>query len=122
MRSYIRRSIDWNDPESKTAYDKEYYEANRPKILQRKREIYQITKKMRLTLIERLGGRCVRCTTQVALEIDHINGGGKAHRSEFKTYRGYLEFLMALSQEELERDYQALCKPHNLEKYAKTGK
>jgi len=48
--------------------------------------------------------------------------GGKAHRSTFTTYKKYLEFLMALPQEELKRGYQALCKPHNLEKYAKTGK
>lgn len=111
--------LSWDD---RTEYDRQYYESNKDKILARKNELYQEAKEMRAVLIERLGGRCVYCTTQEALEIDHINGGGKAHRSEFKTYREYLEFLTALSQEELKRDYQVLCKPHNLEKYAKTGK
>lgn len=95
---------------SKAGYDKEYYERNRERILERKKAEYQ---EERLALIERLGGRCAICNSIENLEIDHIHGGGKAHRKTFSNYTKYIEFLTTLSQEELERDYRVLCKPHN---------
>ncbi|KKN44944.1 hypothetical protein LCGC14_0688220 [marine sediment metagenome] len=79
MKSRRILGLSWED---RTAYDREYYETNRDEILRQHREKYHQrkgeVKALRLALIERLGSRCVYCTTQEVLEIDHINGGGES--------------------------------------------
>ena|ERR1039458_2963711 len=63
--------------------------------------------RMRLKVLAVLGGRCVRCDfdDQRALTIDHIAGGGCAHRKqEYGTGYGYYKRML----EDL-TPYQALC-------------
>ena len=62
--------------------------------------------KLRLTIVHQLGSKCKRCgfADWRALQIDHCNGGGNAHRKRIgsgtKYYQSMLEDLSL---------YQLLC-------------
>jgi hypothetical protein len=80
-----------------------------------KRELY------RGGILRVLGNECVICGYKgVALEIDHVNGGGNKerksiggqdHMSCYQYYRSILEKIQSGS-----KDYQLLCATHNIEK------
>jgi len=57
-------------------YQREYIKKNREEVNRRAKEN---ARRVRLKAIEKLGGKCVYCSCSVvnALEINHINGGGR---------------------------------------------
>lgn len=67
------------------------------------------TRKVKLEVITHYGGRCACCgeTEPLFLTIDHINGGGTAHRKEI----GYFgsSFYIWLRRENYPEGYQVLC-------------
>ncbi len=65
----------------------------------------------RLELIERLGGKCVKCGATEDLEIDHIDGrtwDSKAYSQKGRVIRYWREFAEGL--------LQVLCGPCNKQK------
>jgi hypothetical protein len=63
--------------------------------------------KLRKLVIEKLGGKCVRCgfSDYRALQIDHVHGGG---RKEAKAITNRKKFLLKVLLDE-EGVYQLLC-------------
>lgn len=57
--------------------------------------------------IRHLGGKCVRCgfSDPRALQIDHINGGGRAHRRQYS----YTSFYLRVAEGEFDGLVQLLC-------------
>jgi hypothetical protein len=68
------------------------------------------TLNLKLKVYERLGNRCVKCgfSDIRALQIDHINGGGRKELENTSRYK-YLKKLLNINQEELFSNYQILC-------------
>lgn len=65
-------------------------------------------KRLRLSCIEKLGGRCIHCgySDHRALQIDHVNGGGTAeYRVLCKNANRFLHKVL----EDTEGLYQLLC-------------
>jgi len=61
------------------------YDANRDELLARRRQqSKEINRRLKLRVYEAYGNRCVCCgeSNLGFLSIDHINGGGRAHRQE----------------------------------------
>src|SRR3990167_3403887 len=65
---------------------------------------------VRKSVLEALGGVCVRCgfEDKRALQIDHINGGGSKERKE-KRYKGSFHSNVLKSFLNKENKYQLLC-------------
>jgi len=84
---------------------KEYQKQNRERINKRSVEL---RRKKRIDLINLYGGKCIRCgfNDWRALQIDHINGGGKKEKATFKGYKDYYKML---KQERNSGKYQLLC-------------
>jgi hypothetical protein len=91
---------------------KENYYKNHDEILLQKRgnlSIMNINKKSRhktrMRVIEKLGGKCVKCgfDNWMALQIDHINGDG---RKDKKYLDGY---ILNSSDDEIKNNFQLLC-------------
>ena len=94
-------------------------------------ENYERIIKNRKLIINNLGGKCECCRidNEEFLSIDHINGGGRKERENFKKYKHYLKMLVNLSINELTSKYRCLCFncnyalgfwgrcPHTLQKY-----
>jgi hypothetical protein len=95
-------------------YMKQYYVKHRQEYTEYRKQ-YRFS--IRDTLIQLLGGRCVACGSNKKLEIDHINGGGRAERrlkfgndihELYRYYVGHPEDAML--------KLQILCELHNKEK------
>jgi hypothetical protein len=93
-----------------------YYEKNRDAINERAR---QTTAQLRAEVVAVYGGRCAcpGCHVHHAelLTVDHVDGGGGAHRRALKT-RGSKDFYRWLKQHGFPPDYQLLCGSCNLAK------
>lgn len=65
--------------------------------------------RLRVPLINILGGKCVMCGFDniIALELDHINGDGKLDRKTFGRY-GTLRYYYN-NQDKLKENIQVLC-------------
>lgn len=65
--------------------------------------------KRRKDVLEKMGGKCVRCgfSDFRALQIDHINGGGTKERK--KGLYWIHKKIMAMSEDEISKEYQLLC-------------
>lgn len=65
----------------------------------------------RMKLINLLGGKCIRCgfSDWRALQIDHVNGDGKADRLRFKS--DMMGYYMHIRKEVINgsKDFQLLC-------------
>lgn len=94
-------------------YNKKYREENKDRLAQRRRDRYPLSadrrykalvwKKMnhgrvkatkracwlrrKIRIISAYGGKCTRCgfTDERALQLDHVDGGGRAHFKQFKS-------------------------------------
>ena len=70
-------------------------------------------KNRQLRTIERFGSKCNECGYDEdvrALHIDHIRGDGSFDRKRFgSSYDTYITYLLSLSDEELNENYQCLC-------------
>jgi hypothetical protein len=67
---------------------------------------------LRAALFEKLGGaHCVQCgfSDVRALQLDHINGGGRQHRKSLSSGTAYFRALSKMSTSELVRTFQVLC-------------
>lgn len=67
-------------------------------------------RKIRVSVIEKMGGKCVKCGFDNihALQIDHINGDGSKERKERK-YKGNFHKHVLKSILNKENRYQLLC-------------
>jgi hypothetical protein len=102
---------------TRSAQAKRYYTANKLKLSQKSDEYYefnriQINKKRkdyrdskRLEVITHLGGKCNKCGFNdiKALQIDHINGGGRKDRNGL--ILGFFKKVLADDSD----NYQLLC-------------
>lgn len=69
-------------------------------------------KNVRLQILEKLGNKCVRCSFSDirALQIDHINGGGKKEILAFKgNFRNYYKNIRKNVKSGDLKKYQLLC-------------
>jgi hypothetical protein len=88
---------------------KEYLTKYRKSNLEMFREkSRRYNKKVRIKLIDKLGGKCVRCgfSDWRALQVDHINGGGTEER-RFKV--GSLTLWLLKDIDDNRDKYQLLC-------------
>ena len=67
-------------------------------------------RKLRLSVLEALGGKCVKCGffDSRALQIDHINGGGSKERKD-RNYKRNFNKNVIQSFLKGENKYQLLC-------------
>ena len=73
-------------------------------------------RKLRLALIERLGGKCVVCgwDDYRALQVDHIGGGGRKEARSLGCKGGNRTYYLHIyNHPELKEHYQLLCANHN---------
>jgi hypothetical protein len=71
----------------------------------------------RLSIINLLGGKCVRCgfSDPRALQIDHINGGGEKELKGFKhNTTAYYKYILDIIQSGKNKEYQLLCANCNM--------
>lgn len=67
-----------------------------------------LRRKVRKEVLEAYGGKCVRCgfSDERALQIDHIEGRGAAHR---KSLGGQVSFMFWLRKMKFPMGFQILC-------------
>jgi hypothetical protein len=77
----------------------------------------RLRRKIRQEAIEAYGGKCVRCgfSDARALQIDHIEGNGCAHR---KSLGGQVAFMFWLRRNNFPPEFQLLCANCNWTKRA----
>jgi hypothetical protein len=101
---------------------KKYYLNNRPQIKTKKKLFdAERLRRVRTSIFDLLGFYCIKCGFNDirALQIDHVNGGGKQermHRSSFRYYRNMLDKMLQGSKE-----YQILCANCNCIKRIENG-
>lgn len=91
---------------------KKYYDNNRETIrLRRKRE----REVLRKDVLEHYGGKCACCGEEEVkfLALDHVNGGGNAHR---KLIGGNTQVYRVVRRTNFPNGYQVLCHNCNLAK------
>ena len=88
----------------KAEYAKKWQQANKDKM---KDNAKRTRRRLRLRVLEHLGGKCIRCgiTDTRVLQIDHVNGGGSKERIVF-THRD--EFHRKVLKDDA-NCYQLLC-------------
>jgi hypothetical protein len=99
-------------------HDLRYREQNREKLRLRQREY---RRNLKLKALDQYGRACQVCQFDDirALQIDHIGGGGNAHRIEVGgsiRFSGW-KFYEWLSKEGWPDGYQTLCANHNVIKH-----
>ena len=86
-RNEARRQFRQNNRELMNKRQREYVRKNKRKLNSRRNELYRDRK---IRIIQHYGGKC-DCCGEAHLEfltIDHIKGGGTAHRKKLKTEGG----------------------------------
>lgn len=89
--------------ESALEYARNYYEQNKDK---RRQQINNKRKEIIAQIFELLGNECTKCSfaNKIALQIDHLNGGGYKHRrikgGGMSYYKDILKNI---------KNYQLLC-------------
>lgn len=80
----------------------------------------QLRQRDRANVIEAYGGKCVCCgeSEEAFLEIDHVDGGGNAHRREFASTRQIYTWLRANGYPD---GFQILCSNCNKAKERPDG-
>ena len=93
---------------------KEYYDE------QNKAYAREWKRKLRTSIIERMGGKCVRCgfADHRALQVDHIHGGGEKER---RSYANLYQFFKTLAVNIDSSKYQLLCANCNTIKRIENG-
>ena len=108
---------------------REYYAENRDDILKCRKQRWQgspairaahrihcqrYNQTLRQAVLQHLGGECIRCghTDERALQIDHINGGGRLDRQGLNTQQFYKQVLQGHPGDK----YQLLCANCNVVK------
>lgn len=72
-------------------------------------------RKIRLEIIQFLGGKCAVCgeTDWRCLQIDHTYGGGRKERLKFPSQHQYYKHILNQLKAG-SKDYQLLCANHNM--------
>lgn len=99
------KSRDRSDEKSRLSQQK--YRNNNPgKIKESNKKFHE---KNRNKLFDLLGNKCFNCgfTDKRALQIDHINGGGRIERIKYNTKEFHRIVLKSLEKDE--NKYQLLC-------------
>ncbi len=93
------------NPKVKGYRDK--YRKNNPLKIKESQRKYH--KKNRAELFEVLGNKCIKCGffDKRALQIDHINGGGRIERIKYNTKDFHRVVLKSIKNKE--KKYQLLC-------------
>lgn len=97
------------------------YNANRDELLAKRREQgRKINRRLKLRVYEAYGNRCVCCgeSNLGFLSIDHIKGGGRAHRQEVG---GGVQLWRLIIKAGFPEDFQLLCYNCNLGRYHNGG-
>mgnify|MGYP001569003390 CR=1 FL=1 len=116
------------NPEKERLYRRQYYALHRDKMLDQMRQYNQIRgAELKLAILNRYSKpnppRCACCgidDTDV-LCVDHINGGGNAHRKQIRVLSGTM-FYRWLMKNNYPEGYQILCANCNLKKWVKEKK
>lgn len=109
------------------ACNRRYYLANRPAVLDRMRlyhaahpevareRVRRWEQRLRPTIFAHYGSTCACCGTTEDLTIDHIDGGGGAHRKELfgNSRKAGGRFYAWLIRNGFPAGYQTLCQPCN---------
>lgn len=116
-------------PEAERERSRQWKVANRAVVLEYSRQYYAATAdaqreyarkrnaEIRATVLAHYGKQCACCGTTADLSIDHIGGGGNAHRREILGQRqSGNPFYLWLIREGLPPGYQTLCMPCNRSK------
>ena len=101
------------------AYRKEYREKHLEQYRKWQKDWYQrhgkkhakeSRRKIRIELINLLGGKCVRCgfDDYRALQIDHVHGNGAKDRAKYRTTYSYHKAILNKIKAG-SKDYQLLC-------------
>ncbi len=115
--------------ESLNQSKREYYAANRDRILESRKQRWQTSPAVRIAhrahcqkynqtlrqaVLQHLGEVCARCghADERALQIDHINGGGRLDRQGLSTQQFYKQVLQGRPGDK----YQLLCANCNVVK------
>jgi hypothetical protein len=118
--------------ERRRAYQRDYYlrnrerihaklQANRDERLTRRRvQSKGINRRLKLRVYEAYGNRCVCCGEDNLgfLSIDHVNGGGRAHRQEVG---GGVQLWRLIIKAGFPDDFRLLCYNCNLGRYHNGG-
>jgi len=120
--SKIRRTKKYNKTAKKKACDKRYNQAHPEK---HRLNDARYRKNLRVLILNILGNKCARCgfLDTRALQIDHINGGGRKHRATFPSRHAYYRYVR-----DNPANFQCLCsncnwikRAENKEYYISTG-
>lgn len=110
-------------------YFRAYFQANKEKYNERQRRYYWTARgakqlanlrisTIRAAILEKLGKKCKKCGFDDvrALQVDHINGGGKKHIASFSNnMRTYYKFVL----KDTSGMFQILCANCNwIKRYA----
>lgn len=110
------RSADWRraNPEEAREHKARWQQANPEKRREAQR---RRRKQIRDEVFDHYGQSCACCGTTERLSIDHVNGGGRAHRIElFGHPGGSSVFYGWLIANGFPLGYQVLCRPCNASK------
>jgi len=114
-----KRSADWRRNNHKRFLTKlnDWRERNKQRIRDASNRYHR---KLKMIVIIHYGGdppKCACCgeTNIEFLSIDHVNGGGNAHRRQLKTRNGWA-FYLWLIKNNYPEGYQVLCFNCNLSK------
>ena len=116
LKEYNRCYRREHDDETKAAA-KEWSRNNRARI---RGSVNRRLKELKIEAMVHLGGAlCARCgfSDLRALQIDHVNGGGKAER---KKNRNYPSYYRSVAKSEIGK-YQVLCANCNWSKRSENG-
>jgi hypothetical protein len=75
---------------------------------------YKRIRETRIEILNLLGNKCSICgySDPRALQIDHVNGGGRKELRKFSNYFIHLKFVLTQIKAG-SKDYQLLCANHN---------
>ncbi|MGH3304891.1 MAG: hypothetical protein ACRDOK_25130 [Streptosporangiaceae bacterium] len=106
----LARQAQWREVnrEKLRQQERDRYDANREQVLAQLREY-------REKALEHYGRSCACCGSTDHPEIDHIHGGGTAHRRVLGISGGYW-FCKWLADQGFPDGYQTLCRPCNRSK------
>jgi hypothetical protein len=101
-------------PERKREYMREYYQANKPRLRAKEKAYLRLyRKKLKDQIHAALGSKCNACgfSDARAMQIDHINGGGRMERARMdtKSYLVHLNRLLVNDPQTFFARYQLLC-------------
>lgn len=102
------------NPEAAREYDRRHYAENREAEIERNR---RYVAHIQALVFNHYGWLCACCSTARTLSIDHVNGGGTAHRMAlFGRSTESVQFYLFLIAEGFPAGYQTLCNRCNASK------